>query len=100
MQGFVDDADEREVEDVQSLRELSVALSVDGDEPNPRLVTDGGRPGDPEAEAEAVAGPETQDEQELEGKRQAIDEVHGRDGPEVRGDGQLEIGAQAFGGGR
>lgn len=34
MQGFVEDADASETEEVQALRELAVSRSVDGDEPS------------------------------------------------------------------
>ncbi|MGQ3723547.1 hypothetical protein [Natrialba aegyptia] len=34
MQGFIKDADDSETEEVQALRELVVARSVEGDEPS------------------------------------------------------------------
>lgn len=42
MQDLIDRAAMNEDTDVQALRELAVTVSVDGDEPSPRVATDGG----------------------------------------------------------
>lgn len=42
MQSFVERAEAAEADDVQGLRDLSAAVSVEGTEPTPRLMTDGG----------------------------------------------------------
>lgn len=98
MIGACERADELETENGEALRELAMALSVEGDEPDPRLVTDGGRPGDPAAEAEAIAGPEGEAAEEIAKAKREAKRWTPPAGYEERGDGQQTAASKYFGG--
>lgn len=112
MQSLLERALVNEDSDVQELRELAVDLTVEGDEPGPRIMTDGGRPAPRPAAGwrSPLGGPrygatvderhddvEKWDEERIQAEIEKRREARAVAGPEdehVRADGGLEEATQ------